>query len=135
MPPSPLGVYETIVYSEDIPGAMAFYRDVLGLALVDGPDHLGAGFRLKSGAMLLIFDPRKSSVPGRPVPSHGAEGAGHIAFHVDASQIASWRAHFQDLEIKIEKDSASDNGAQQLYVRDPAGNSVEIVAGELWPEE
>lgn len=112
MPRPPFGVYETIVYAEDVASAVAFYRDVLGFALVDGLGDMGGGFRLQSGAVVLIFDPRKSSVPGRPVPSHGAEGAGHIAFA---------------------KDSTSDNGVQQLYVRDPAGNSVELVAGELWP--
>ncbi len=101
-------MYETIVYCEDVAGAVAFYRDVLGLALVDELDDLGAGFRLHSGAMLLIFNPRKSSVSGRPAPSHGG--------------------------IEIEKDSASVDGAQQLYVRDPSGNSVELVAGDLWPE-
>lgn len=126
-------MYETIVYAEDVASAVAFYRDVLGLALVDGLGDMGAGFRLQSGAVVLIFDPRKSSVPGRPVPSHGAEGAGHIAFAVDRSQIACWRAHFRELGIEIDKDSTSDNGVQQLYVRDPAGNSVELVAGELWP--
>ncbi len=127
-------MYETIVYCEDVAGAVAFYRDVLGLALVDELDDLGAGFRLHSGAMLLIFNPRKSSVSGRPAPSHGAVGAGHVAFQVEGSQIASWRARFRELGIEIEKDSASVDGAQQLYVRDPSGNSVELVAGDLWPE-
>jgi catechol 2,3-dioxygenase-like lactoylglutathione lyase family enzyme len=134
VPRPPSGVYETILYSEDIPGVVAFYGDVLGLSSIDGLGDIGAGFRLQSGAMLLIFDPRKSSVPGRPAPSHGAAGAGHIAFQVDGTQIASWRAHFCELGIEIEIDNTSDDGAQQLYVRDPAGNSVEIVAGELWPE-
>lgn len=126
-------MYETIIYCEEVADAVAFYRDELGLALVDELDDLGAAFRLHSGAMLLIFDPRKSSVAGRPAPSHGAVGAGHVAFRIDRSQIASWRARFRELGIEIEHDSTSDNGAQQLYVRDPAGNSVELVAGELWP--
>jgi catechol 2,3-dioxygenase-like lactoylglutathione lyase family enzyme len=122
-------VYETVVYVEDIAAAVVFYRDVLGLTLVDGPDHTGAGFRLQSGAMLLLFDPHRSSAP-----SHGAQGAGHVAFYVDQPQISSWRVHFQALGVEIEKDATSGDGAEQLYVRDPSGNSVEIVAGELWPQ-
>jgi catechol 2,3-dioxygenase-like lactoylglutathione lyase family enzyme len=133
-PPPPSGVYETVVYVEDIAAAVVFYRDVLGLTLVDGPDHTGAGFRLQSGAMLLLFDPHRSSIPGRPAPSHGAQGAGHVAFYVDQPQISSWRVHFQALGVEIEKDATSGDGAEQLYVRDPSGNSVEIVAGELWPQ-
>jgi catechol 2,3-dioxygenase-like lactoylglutathione lyase family enzyme len=131
-PLPPAGVYETIVDVKDIAAAVAFYRDVIGLALVDGPDHIGAGFRLQSGSMLLIFDPRRSSIPGRPAPSHRAQGAGHVAFRVDQPQISSWRVHFQALGVEIEKDTTSEDGVEQLYVRDPSGNSVEIVAGELW---
>src|SRR4051794_28884574 len=77
------GVYETVIYATDVPGAAAFYADVLGLRLVDGPDELAAAFRLDDGGVLLIFDPSRASVPGRPVPSHGATGAGHVAFSVE----------------------------------------------------
>ncbi len=117
-----------------MPAVTAFYRDVLGLALVDGPDEIGAVFRLASGAMLLIFDPRKSSAPGRPAPSHGTDDVGHIAFQVDASQLGSWRDHFVELGIDIETDRSAQNRRRQIYVRDPVGNSVELVEGELWPE-
>jgi catechol 2,3-dioxygenase-like lactoylglutathione lyase family enzyme len=130
----PPRVYETILYAEDVQAAAAFYRDVLGLRLIDGPDEIGAGFRLSSGAVLLIFDPRRTSAAGRPAPSHGARGTGHIAFHVDASQLSLWRARFQELGLEIEKDRMSDLGGRQLYVRDPAGNSVELVEGEIWPD-
>ncbi len=133
-PLPPPRVYETIIYARDVPAVTAFYRDVLGLALVDGLDEIGAGFRLASGAMLLIFDPRKSSAPGRPAPSHGADGAGHIAFQVDASQLRSWHDHFRELGIEIEQERSTENRRRQIYVRDPAGNSVELVEGELWPE-
>ena len=86
--------------------------------------------------MLLIFDPRKRSQRNRPAPSHGAAGAGHIAFRIGPSEIEAWRSRFVDLGIAIEKSAMSDDGAQQpLYVRDPAGNSVELVASELWPEQ
>lgn len=132
--PPPPRVYETILYAEDVAGVVAFYRDVLGLRLVDGLDELGAGFRLSGGALLLIFDPEQSSLAGRPVPSHGTRGAGHVAFQVDEAQLDLWRAHFQELGIGIEKEGSSEVGGRQLYVRDPAGNSVELVEGELWPD-
>lgn len=132
--PPPPRVYETVLYARDLPAAASFYRDVLGLALIDGPDEIGAAFRLTSGAMLLLFDPRRSSLPGRPAPSHGTDGQGHVAFQVDRSQLESWRAHLKGLGIEIEKDSSSQDGFEHLYIRDPAGNSVELVEGELWSE-
>ena len=126
------GVYETVLYAEDVTSMTAFYANVLGFAVLDGSDDTGAGFRLPSGAVLLIFDPRRSSLPGRAVPSHGARGAGHVALRVDAAEIPAWRDWFEDLGVKIETD-ACDDVTCQLYVRDPAGNSLELAAGDLWP--
>ena len=128
----PTGIYESVLYSKDLEATTAFYRDVLELRLVDQIDGLASSFRLPDGSMLLIFDPRRSSAPNRQAPSHGADGSGHIAFRVDATDFERWRDRLIDRDIAIEKDSA-DAGSQQLYFRDPAGNSVELVRGELWP--
>ncbi|MGH2890245.1 MAG: VOC family protein [Solirubrobacteraceae bacterium] len=126
-------VYESVLYAEDVPTVAAFYRDVLGLGLVDGPGELMAAFRLPDGGLLLIFDPGRSARPGRQVPSHGARGAGHIAFQVDPPQLGLWRTHLRELGIEIESERSDADGAGQLYFRDPAGNSVEIVEGDIWP--
>jgi catechol 2,3-dioxygenase-like lactoylglutathione lyase family enzyme len=131
-PAPPRRVYETILYAEDLSAVTAFYRDVLCLRLVDSVDGLVSVFRLTEGGILLIFDPRKSSVPGRPAPSHGARGPGHIALHVDPAELERWRARLEGCGIEIEMDRA-EHDAGQLYFRDPAGNSVELVGGELWP--
>jgi catechol 2,3-dioxygenase-like lactoylglutathione lyase family enzyme len=74
----PRGVYETVLYSQNVPTTAAFYSEAIGLRLVDGPDELAAAFRLDDGGVLLIFDPARSGMPKRPVPSHGSEGPGHI---------------------------------------------------------
>ena len=123
----PRGVFETVVYATDLEAAAAFYRDVLGLREVED-----GAFRLADGAMLLLFDPERSSQPGRPVPSYGASGAGHVAFSVDT--LEGWRERLRDggVEIEQEKERAR-GGAHSIYVRDPAGNSVELVEGDLWP--
>jgi catechol 2,3-dioxygenase-like lactoylglutathione lyase family enzyme len=82
--------------------------------------------------VLLIFNPALAARGGRPVPSHGASGPGHIAFSVDHGALIAWRDHFVKHGIAIEKENESD-GNGQLYVRDPARNSVELVAGDIWP--
>jgi catechol 2,3-dioxygenase-like lactoylglutathione lyase family enzyme len=127
------GVYETVIYATDVPGAAAFYADVLGLRLVDGPDELAAAFRLEDGGVLLIFDPSRASVPGRPVPSHGATGAGHVAFSVEDGALDRWAEILRERGIEIEQEHEWQRGGRSIYVRDPAGNSVELVDGDLWP--
>ena len=127
------GVYETVLYAEDVAATAGFYSDVLGLRLVDGPDESSAAFRLDNGGILLLFDPKSSAAAGRMVPSHGASGAGHIAFAVEPGTLDGWTAALREHAVEIEQEIEWERGGRSLYVRDPAGNSVELVEGDIWP--
>lgn len=126
-------VYETVVYGHELEAMARFYSDVLGLRLVVDPNELAAAFRLPNGAMFLVFDPSVSSATGRDVPSHGATGSGHVAFAVGHGLLERWRARLDELGIEIEREVTWERGGRSLYVRDPAGNSVELTEDDLWP--
>jgi catechol 2,3-dioxygenase-like lactoylglutathione lyase family enzyme len=133
MPPLQLTrVYETVLYTPDVPAAVTFYGDVLGLRLIEEPDELGAAFRLDDGGVLLLFEPTLSSAPGRRVPSHGATGAGHVAFGLEPGGYEPCLERLRAQQVEIEQEVDWDGG-RSIYVRDPAGNSVEFVEGEIWP--
>jgi catechol 2,3-dioxygenase-like lactoylglutathione lyase family enzyme len=127
-------VYETVLYAHDIQAIVDFYSGTLGLRTVEEPDELSAAFRLDDGGMLLIFDPDRSSLAGRPVPSHGAVGAGHVAFRVEPAELDRYSERLRRAGVETEKEvGRCDVGGRALYVRDPAGNSVELVDGDPWP--
>jgi catechol 2,3-dioxygenase-like lactoylglutathione lyase family enzyme len=126
-------VYETVLYVSDVAAAARFYEDVVGLRLVDGPDELAAGFRLEDGGILLLFDPARASAPGRPVPSHGTSGPGHIAFSVDPGELDAFAAALRERGLEIEREVDWDGRGRSIYFRDPDGNSVELVEGDIWP--
>ena len=128
-----VGVYETVLYAGDVAGAARFYADVLGLQLLEQPTELSVAFRLPDGGVFLIFDPTRSSVAGRPVPSHGATGAGHVAFAVEPGTLDLSADELRLNGVEIEQEITWDEGGRSVYVRDPAGNSVELVDGEAWP--
>ena len=124
------GVHETVLYSDDVPALVAFYTDVVGLTEIDAPDDHSAAFRLDDGNVLLVFDPGRTSTPGRFVPEHGTTGAGHVAFRVDDLDAAA-----RDLgahTVGIEREITWPKGGRSVYFRDPANNSVEFVEGEIW---
>ena len=126
-------VYETVLYARDVPATAAFYADALGLRLLEEPDELAAAFRLDDGGVLLIFHPGRASAPGRPVPSHGATGPGHVALAVLTGTLDALGRALRERGLEIEREIAWDAGGRSTYVRDPAGNSVELIEGEAWP--
>jgi catechol 2,3-dioxygenase-like lactoylglutathione lyase family enzyme len=126
-------VYETVLYADDVVATADFYADVLGLRQLREPDEMRAVFRLADGGDLLLFEPSRSEVPGRIVPSHGARGPGHVALSVEPEGLAAWTERLREHGVEVEHEHAWAPGGRSLYVRDPAGNSVELVEGEVWP--
>jgi catechol 2,3-dioxygenase-like lactoylglutathione lyase family enzyme len=132
-PPQVTGVYETVLYGSDVSALARFYVSVAGLRLIElAPDGLFAACRIPDGGVLLLFDPALSSPPGRSVPSHGTSGSGHVAFRVRDGELQSWMEHLAACELEIERFVEWGGGLASVYVRDPAGNSVEFVDGEIW---
>ena len=87
-------VFETVLYADDLARSERFYRDVLGLEVIQSSD-LFTTFKC-GDAVLLIFDPEKSAATGRSVPSHGARGPGHIAFPARDDELEAWRRHLRN---------------------------------------
>lgn len=123
-------IFETVLYSTDIPATERFYRDVLGLDLLSASDTFLV-FRLLAG-VLLIFDPAHAERTDRGVPAHGARGRGHIAFAAGAGELEGWRAHLASQGVAIEMEVNWEAGGTSIYFRDPAGNSVELAPPTLW---
>lgn len=123
-------IFETVLYAEDLEAAKHFYGEVLGLELGYESD-LFLAYRLEKSA-LLIFHPEKASESGRSVPSHGSTGEGHVAFATTDEEIDQWQTHLESKGIEIEQIVPWESGGRSLYVRDPAGNSVEFAPSTLW---
>ena len=124
-------IYETVLYATDLAQSAEFYKQVLGLPLLR-QHEIVVVFDCAPG-VLLIFDPVKASQSGRDVPNHGAQGPGHLAFSVEAEEIANWRQHLADHGVAIEAEIKRGQ-VVSIYFRDPAGNSLELVAGQIWGE-
>jgi catechol 2,3-dioxygenase-like lactoylglutathione lyase family enzyme len=131
-----LAVLETCLYAADLDAAERFYGDVLGLARQARVDGRHVFFRCDR-AMLLVFDPGATAtapgqVGGVPVPAHGARGAGHVCFAVADAALDAWRARLAAHGVAVEAELAWPRGGRSLYVRDPAGNSVELASPRIW---
>src|SRR5215510_8887406 len=130
------GVLETCIYAADLGAAERFYADVVGLEVYSREPGRHVFFRC-GAAMFLVFDPARTSEPsakpsGIPVPPHGAHGPGHVAFRVDESTLPGWRDTLASAGVDIETEVEWPGGGRSIYVRDPAGNSVEFATAAIW---
>jgi catechol 2,3-dioxygenase-like lactoylglutathione lyase family enzyme len=130
------GVLETCLYAADLAAAEHFYGTVLGLEVFGRESERHVFFRC-GPAMLLLFNPDRTghspgAVGGVPVPAHGAVGPGHVAFRVPEAELQEWRYRLKKAGLAIEADIAWPAGGRSVYVRDPAGNSVELASPRIW---
>ena len=130
------GVLETCLYADDLDAAERFYAGVLGLTVFAREAERHVFFRC-GDAMLLVFDPERTAtspgeVGGTPVPAHGAHGAGHVCFRVPREELPRWRERLEHAGASIEAEIAWPRGGSSLYLRDPAGNSVELAPASIW---
>ncbi|MEX0893094.1 MAG: VOC family protein [Gemmatimonadota bacterium] len=128
-PPPPL--LEAALYGPDLPALERFYTEVIGLPVIlRAPDRLVA---LRTGhTTLLLFDPVTTREAGGMVPEHGASGAGHVAFVIEEEARRAWRRWLEAHAVAIEKEVTWPEGGVSLYIRDPAGNSVELAPPRIW---
>jgi len=130
------GVLETCLYATDLDAAERFYSEVLGLEVIARVEGRHVFYRCGSG-VFLVFNPEhtareQSRVGGSPVPLHGARGAGHVAFAVAEEELPAWRGRLERLGVEVESEVEWPRGGRSLYLRDPAGNSVELAPRRIW---
>ncbi len=131
----PSAILETALYASDLAAAEAFYAGLLRLPVIVKVPGRHVFFRVGEG-VLLLFNPDATEVPpgnpALPVPVHGARGPGHVCFAASRDEIEGWRQRFFAADAEIDAEFDWPNGARSLYVRDPAGNSVEFAEPRLW---
>lgn len=140
--PPVLGTLETALYADDLDAAEAFWTGVMGLSVITKVAGRHLFLRTASAPrpqVLLIFNPAATEQPPAPgarlpVPPHGARGPGHACLAVAPDRLDGWRAHLEAHGIAIEADFEWPNGGRSIYVRDPAGNSIELADPVIWAE-
>ena len=124
-------VVETAVYVDDLQSAEAFYGTVLGLQVMGKEPGHHVFFQVGEASVLLAFV-AEGTLTGDQFPPHGADGPGYIALGIEAESLDAWRKHLEGHGVTIEQEVEWPRGGKSLYVRDPAGNLVELVTPGVW---
>lgn len=139
MDPAPRidGIVESALYTDDLPRAVAFYRDVLGLVPMVGDGERFQAFRAADRQVLLLF--RRGGtltptvVPGGVIPPHDGRGPQHIGLAIAAADYEAWRTRLAGHGLLIESEANWERGGRSLYFRDPDGHLVELITPGIWP--
>ncbi len=124
------GLHHLTGIVSDLERTIAFYRDLLGLAVVhDGPSdddpqarHVWFGALDGGAGRLLSF----MQYPELPAAVVGVGSTHHFALTVDsAEEQEAWRDYLRDHGVECSE--VLDRGSfRSIYVRDPDGHIVEI---------
>jgi len=122
---TPLHIAAVGLNVRDLDRTTAYYRDVIGLAVLERTDtsaRLGAG-----GVPLLELTLRAELQPDDP----RSAGLYHTAYLMPTrADLARWVMHVAEKRAPIV--GASDHGVSEaFYLDDPEGNGVEVYAGLL----
>jgi catechol 2,3-dioxygenase-like lactoylglutathione lyase family enzyme len=132
------GVLETSLYISDLDRAVKFYREVLGLRLIEDKyfeGGRGAALQVGTGPSVLLLFRADVTRQGGMLLAHGTTGAGHAAFRIVASEIPAWRERLRAHGVPIEQEFAFGDNPPSIYFRDPDGNVLELAVETIWALE
>ena len=124
----------------DMPASLAFYRDTLGMEIVEAApppsqvtdDDFGWVW-LRRDSTNLMLNSAYETVADRPPSPNPARVAAHhdTALFIGCADVDDMYAHLRARGIKAEPPKVAPYGMKQLYVNDPDGFNVCF----QWPEE
>lgn len=121
--PEIVALLHVSVLVEDLARARAFYEDILGLSPSPARPQMsfaGVWYDVGAAQIHLICQANPDPVSGRP--AHGGRDR-HTALGVQG-----WEALRQRLDTAGLAYTLSQSGRRALFVRDPDGNALELVA-------
>lgn len=123
---------EVAIRCRDLDRMTAFYRDVIGLEPLEGAHRPGIRFlRVAPGfaghtQVIGLFGPPDD--PGAPAPAAAASTLHHLALAVRPEDLAPAIAWFRARGLEPTTATHPWIGWSSVYVTDPEGNTVELVA-------
>lgn len=115
-------VGHVVLYVEDFEPCVAFYRDVLGMEVVD--------YRLERERAFLSFGEQHHDIgifKDEGARIRGTLGLAHIAFQMEGDVADLKAVHDRAIAHGVKIDRITDHGfTKSVYMRDPEGNLVEV---------
>ena len=128
------GLAEVVLNVHDLPKALAFYQDLLGLTRISaegqpGPVFLQAGHATVAVPSLLVLVPLPESAP----PFAGPRTLHHLALTAPEHEFDRARKELERAGLEVRDGKHPVLAVRTMYVTDPDGNEVELISPEVAP--
>jgi catechol-2,3-dioxygenase len=125
------GLAEVVLNVHDVPRALSFYQTLLGLKRISpegqpGPIFLKAGKATAQLPSLVVLVPLPADSPDFVAP----RTLHHLALTVSAKSFDAARGELQRAGLEVRDGKHPVLSARTIYVTDPDGNEVELIAPE-----
>ena len=126
------GLAEVVLNVRDLPRALAFYGDVLGLERISplgqpGPVFFRAGQATARVPSLVVLVPLPADSPDFALP----RTLHHLALTVPADAFDAARNALTTAGLEVRDGKHPVLAVRTMYVTDPDGNEVELISPEL----
>ena len=129
MRPQLEGMLESSLYVDDVTRSRLFYEEIFGFDRIADFGVRGCAMNAGNKHVLLLF--KKSA--SRDIESpHDGEGELHIAFAIQARELANWEIWLAENGIGIEEKRSWPAGGRSVYFRDPDRHLLELVTPGTW---
>jgi catechol 2,3-dioxygenase-like lactoylglutathione lyase family enzyme len=128
MKPQVTALDHLVLSVADIDATASFYRDVLGMEVVEFPVADGTRRKaLRFGAQKI--DLHTAAAPFKPHAANPTPGSADLCL-LTKTPLADWQSHLHAAGIAIEAGPIARTGAtgplMSIYLRDPDGNLIEV---------
>ncbi len=133
--PTVTRVLETCLYVGDLGRAIDFYTGLFGFPIMNRDERFCA-LNVAPASVLLLFKQDGSLTPNDTghglIPPHGGHGELHVAFAIEAEDLAAWERQLAVRSIPLESTVRWPRGSVSLYFRDADNHLVELATPHLW---
>ena len=127
--PKTEGILESSLYVTDVTRSARFYEKIFGFHIISDFGERGCAMKAGPHQVLLLFTKGGSRDIQSP---HDGDGELHLAFAIDAADLAVWEAWLTGNGILVEEKRTWDRGGCSLYFRDPDRHLLEVATPGVW---
>jgi catechol 2,3-dioxygenase len=126
------GLAEVVLMVSDVPAALHFYRDILGMETISpselkGPTFLRVGSAGPGVPQQIVLVPRPPDAP-QQAKDRRYRSVHHIGLEIGSADLDAERKRLEGLGFAVRTGQHPFLPVEAIYVDDPDGNEVELVA-------